>query len=385
MASSIISRGTWKSAHDARPVTLAALQTWLARLAASATNLAGGLDPGTGTARDKEAEWWADALARQCRSALDELTFLAPWLVLPAGPRRLAGLLPAARIPTLRELSRLAADLLPAIEQRRDAADVTAVERQWLQELERLVTEGSTRASQRIAALEGLAADLGEIWRAWNTTSCTTRPATCSPSGTTSASGGAIRLLRSAGVGGAVVQLRRHRAGQAAAGKLVRPRPPAHYRRRGRDAPVVERLDVRIPDAAAGDAHLREHAARPHLSARRSSGRSTMGVSAACRGASRNRGYNTIDAALNYQYRAFGVPGLGFKRGLAEDLVIAPYATALALMVAPEEACANLQRLAARAGRTHTAFTRPIDYTPSRLPRGQSQRSCGRSWRITRA
>src|SRR5581483_1757731 len=58
-------------------------------------------------------------------------------------------------------------------------------------------------------------------------------------------------------------------------------------------------------------------------------------------------GYNTIDAQLNYQYRAFGVPGLGLKRGLAEDLVIAPYASALALMVAPEAACANLQRLAA--------------------------------------
>jgi len=58
-------------------------------------------------------------------------------------------------------------------------------------------------------------------------------------------------------------------------------------------------------------------------------------------------GYNTTDARLNYQYRAFGVPGLGLKRGLAEDLVIAPYASALALMVAPEAACVNLQRLAA--------------------------------------
>ncbi len=58
-------------------------------------------------------------------------------------------------------------------------------------------------------------------------------------------------------------------------------------------------------------------------------------------------GYNTVDAHLNYQYRAFGVPGLGLKRGLADDLVVAPYASALALMVAPEEACLNLQRLAA--------------------------------------
>ena len=57
-------------------------------------------------------------------------------------------------------------------------------------------------------------------------------------------------------------------------------------------------------------------------------------------------GYNLLDRSLNYQYRAFGVPGLGLKRGLAEDLVIAPYATSLALMVEPEAACRNLERLA---------------------------------------
>ena len=55
-----------------------------------------------------------------------------------------------------------------------------------------------------------------------------------------------------------------------------------------------------------------------------------------------------VDANLNYQYRAFGVPGLGFKRGLGEDLVIAPYATVMALMVAPEEACENLEQLCRR-------------------------------------
>ena len=85
-------------------------------------------------------------------------------------------------------------------------------------------------------------------------------------------------------------------------------------------------------------------------------------------------GYNTFDAALNYQYRAFGVPGLGLKRGLAEDLVIAPYASALALMVAPEEACSNLQRLAADGLAGPYGFYEAVDYTPARLPRGQSQR-----------
>src|SRR5207302_711623 len=83
-------------------------------------------------------------------------------------------------------------------------------------------------------------------------------------------------------------------------------------------------------------------------------------------------GYNTVDVHLNYQYRAFGVPGLGLKRGLGEDLVVAPYASALALMIAPEEACLNLQRLAV-GGLTGTyGLFEAIDYTPSRQRRGES-------------
>jgi cyclic beta-1,2-glucan synthetase len=82
-------------------------------------------------------------------------------------------------------------------------------------------------------------------------------------------------------------------------------------------------------------------------------------------------GYHAIDVHLNYQYRAFGVPGLGLKRGLAEDLVIAPYASAMALMVAPGEACLNLQRLAQEGREGGYGFYESIDYTPSRLPRGE--------------
>ncbi|MGE5097701.1 MAG: glucoamylase family protein, partial [Betaproteobacteria bacterium] len=83
-------------------------------------------------------------------------------------------------------------------------------------------------------------------------------------------------------------------------------------------------------------------------------------------------GYHSVDVALNYQYRAFGVPGLGLKRGLGDDLVVAPYASALALMVAPHAACANLQRLAASGLGGAFGLHEAIDYTPGRLPRGQS-------------
>ncbi len=83
-------------------------------------------------------------------------------------------------------------------------------------------------------------------------------------------------------------------------------------------------------------------------------------------------GYNTVDANLNYQYHAFGVPGLGLKRGLGEDFVVAPYATALALMIAPEAACENLQRLSSLGLEGRFGFYEAIDYTPARLARGQT-------------
>ena len=82
-------------------------------------------------------------------------------------------------------------------------------------------------------------------------------------------------------------------------------------------------------------------------------------------------GYNAVDTRMNYQYRAFGVPGLGLKRGLGQDLVVAPYASMMALMVAPEEACSNLQKLAASGFAGRFGMYEAIDYTTARLPPGQ--------------
>ena len=84
-------------------------------------------------------------------------------------------------------------------------------------------------------------------------------------------------------------------------------------------------------------------------------------------------GYNMVDAHLNYQYRAFGVPGIGFKRGLGEDLVISPYSTILALMVAPNEAYKNLQVLKEEGYEGRYGFYEAIDYTTARLLRKQKR------------
>ncbi|NTV65676.1 MAG: DUF3131 domain-containing protein, partial [Oscillochloris sp.] len=89
--------------------------------------------------------------------------------------------------------------------------------------------------------------------------------------------------------------------------------------------------------------------------------------------------YNARDMAMNYQYHAFGVPGLGLKSGLGDDLVIAPYATILALPVRPAEALANLRALVAEHMSGSYGLYEAIDYTPSRLPPGQ-QRAIIRSF-----
>ncbi|HEY3485776.1 MAG TPA: glucoamylase family protein, partial [Ilumatobacteraceae bacterium] len=80
--------------------------------------------------------------------------------------------------------------------------------------------------------------------------------------------------------------------------------------------------------------------------------------------------YNVRDVELTYQYSSFGVPGLGQKRGLGADTVVAPYATALAAMVEPRAAVANFARLVAAGASGRHGFYEALDYTPTRRPPG---------------
>ena len=81
--------------------------------------------------------------------------------------------------------------------------------------------------------------------------------------------------------------------------------------------------------------------------------------------------YNARDLEFTYQYSNFGVPGLGLKRGLSENAVVAPYATALAAMVDPAAAARNFARLAAVGARGRYGFYEALDYTRTRLPEGK--------------
>jgi cyclic beta-1,2-glucan synthetase len=83
--------------------------------------------------------------------------------------------------------------------------------------------------------------------------------------------------------------------------------------------------------------------------------------------------YNARDLEMTYQYSNFGVPGLGLKRGLGENRVIAPYATALAAMIDPVAAVENYGRLSALGAEGRFGFYEAVDFTPSRVPSGETQ------------
>lgn len=357
------------SAVKSRPTTLGATRKCLERLLASAGEAAGSLDADAESS-ESEAKGWVGAFASQCRAILDELTFLAPWILLPAVPNRLRDFRDIDEIPTLRELAKYDEVLLPAIDQR-FGPDITPDESKELGKIRQLLAESSRRARARIAAIERLALQSGEFSRmeldflydktrhllaiGYNVGERRRDPSyydllasEARLSTFTAIAQGQLpqeswfslgRLLTR--IGGESILL-------SWSGSMFEYLMPLLV------MPTYEYtlLDETYKAVVKQQIAYGQKRGRP------------WGMS--------ESGYNAIDIRLNYQYRAFGVPGLGLKRGLDEDMVIAPYASALALMVAPEEACLNLQRLAGEGLEGNYGFYEAIDYTPSRLPRGQS-------------
>jgi cyclic beta-1,2-glucan synthetase len=356
-----------ESACAAHPATLTQTRLALEQSASSAEALLAG----SNATLQSEAARWALALARQCRAALDEIAWLAPWTTQPAAPTDAADLPDLDAIPTLRELAGLEATCLPGIE-RQSSEEPTPEGRAWLADLVRHITQAGARARARIAAIESLALVASRL--------ATMEYGFLYDKG---------RHLLS--IGYSVSDLRRDSsyydllASEArlcsfvaiAQGQL----PQENWFALGRlltgagGEPVLlswsgsmfEYLMPLLVMPTYQDSLL-DQTCRAAVDRQIEYGKQRgvpWGMS--------ESGYNTVDVALNYQYRAFGVPGLGLKRGLADDLVVAPYATVLALTVAPEEACANLQRLAAEGLAGTFGLFEAVDYTASRLPRGHSK------------
>ena len=355
-----------ESANESRPTTLTAARLCLDLLATTAEEVLANVKTGP----ESQANWWARALTRQCRDALDDLMFLSPWALLSASQDRLSEYGHIDEIPTLRELAHLDEVCLPASEHRLDS-QVRHEERTWADGLQRLIVKASQRARERILAVEGLARqanhfasmeydflfdkgchllaigyNVGERRRDSSYYDLLASEARlCS---FVAIAQGQLqqehwfalgRLLTTAGGGPVLISW---------SGSMFEYLMPLLV------MPTYEHTLLDQTSKAAVERQIQYGRQRDV----------PWGIS--------ESGYNTIDVHLNYQYRAFGVPGLGLKRGLADDVVIAPYASALALMVAPEQACLNLQRLATMGLEGPFGLYEAIDYTPSRLPRGQS-------------
>ena len=81
--------------------------------------------------------------------------------------------------------------------------------------------------------------------------------------------------------------------------------------------------------------------------------------------------FNLKDLHSNYQYKAFGIPWLGLKRGLADEMVVAPYGSVLAITDYPREVYKNLKRLEEYGMYGKYGFYESIDFTPERLEKGK--------------
>ena len=356
-----------------------ALATPTTSLAAALENLntladmAAAFSAGLGTTPETETRWWARTLARQCRDASDELVLLAPWLTLSAAQR---GPVPGeldtalAAVPTLRAVAQMHTQLQNALAQ--TASDpATSKPSSWSDALAQAISEGSQRAASRITEIDRLALQAGEFARMeygflYDATT---------------------NLLA---IGYNVTERRRDQsyydllASEARLASFVAIAqgqiPQENWFALGRQLTVAGGEPILLSWSGSMFEYLMPLLVMPNFAntlldqTYKSAIRRQIDYGAQ-RGVAwgiSESGFNTFDAALNYQYRAFGVPGLGLKRGLGDDLVVAPYATMMALMVSPEAACSNLQRLSEEGFEGRYGLYEAIDYTASRLPRGQT-------------
>ena len=81
--------------------------------------------------------------------------------------------------------------------------------------------------------------------------------------------------------------------------------------------------------------------------------------------------YYGFDAVQVYQYKAFGIPNLGYKRGLSDDLVVTPYASMLALPFMPQAVMQNLARLENLKMWGTYGLYESADFTQDRLKTGE--------------
>jgi cellobiose phosphorylase len=353
-----------------RPVTLTHTRVRVDTLAKSATELQLRLTDKV----TEELDAALAALVQQTRAILAELDYFAPWLALPAMPEALEGVFDLDSVPSLGELVARSRSLTATIDTRLeqpDANDSLAIQR-WLADFRVAIAKASERATDRMVTCEQLAQQASAF--AVMNYSFLYDPAR--------------HLLA---IGYNVDEFRRDAsvydllASEARLGSFVAiaqgQLPQEAWFALGRRLTTAAGGPVLLSWSGSMFEYLMPLLVMPvyggsllDQTCRAAVARQiAYGKQQAIPWGVSESGYDRLDAAQNYCYQAFGVPGLGLKRGLAQEAVVAPYASALALLVDPESACANLQRLAGDGVEGRYGFYEAVDYTPTRLTVGQSR------------
>jgi len=323
------------------------------------------------TEEEEEIAWWHQRLNLQITNLNKEIIHLAPWLLLPEAPEKfhaIPGYLPA--IPSFYELSRIEMVLLPRISEHYSGEN-TEPETEWLNAFRSAVIDSSRKSKEYILMLERLSQECVELstieydflydhTQHLLSIGYNAEEHRCDNS--------FYDLLASEVRLGVFVAIAQGQLPQEAWFALGR-----QLTSLGTDPILLSwsgsMFEYLMPSLVmpSYENTLLDRTNKTIVQKQIEYGRKKnvpWGIS--------ESGYNMFDANLNYQYRAFGVPGIGFKRGLAEDLVISPYSTVMSMVVAPQQACDNLEIMREKGFEGRYGFYEAVDYTPTRLPRGKS-------------
>jgi hypothetical protein len=320
--------------------------------------------------KDAVTMWWKETLSQQISEAQEELESLAPWMMLVEAPQKFVDFAHKNGCSTLIELID-SARILAQMVLNANKTQNTIAENDWLLKFDKALKNSIHIVEQRLALIESLAAQFNELsdveWSfLYNKTSnlftigYNVHEHQCDNS--------YYDLLASEARLGTFIGI--------AQGKL----PEESWFALGRLLTNVDGSPILLSWSGSMFEYLMPHLVMPTYE-------NTL-LYQSCKSAVEwqikygkkiglpwgisESGYNMVNANSSYQYRAFGAPGLGLKRGLDDDFVVAPYASALALMVNPEKACENLETLSNNGFEGRYGFYEAIDYTVSRLAPGES-------------
>jgi cellobiose phosphorylase len=355
-----------KSYCDNRPKGLPALKAALDKVMGDIKMLIAELQPAPAT----DLEDWCARLTLQSKNISQELNAYLPWLQIPVPEKFLNAFSLVAEMPTFYELARIEQYLLPNLNSYYQESN-TQEENAWLDQFRTSVVQGSQRAKELILMAERLADESNELANLdfeflYDRTQHLLSIGYSMEDHKRDAS--FYDLLAS--------EARLTNFVAIAQNKL----PQESWFSLGRQLTNVGSTPLLLSWSGSMFEYLMpflvmpmyentllDETAKAIVQKQIDYGRKRgvpWGIS--------ESGYNLVDANLNYQYKAFGVPGTGFKRGLGEDLVIAPYATVMALMVDAERACRNMKQMSDDGFFGQYGFYEAIDYTPGRLPRRQN-------------